>query len=381
MAERRENGIGTKPKYDKDRNRWWQKISYTDHNEIKGRKTIYGSSEGECKQNAKDFLKRVDDGIDISFEKMTFGQWLLKWMVAYKKPAIEVTSYASYDHQVNYHIIPELGKIKLKGLKRIQLQEFFNEKSKTLSPNTLQLIKAILVDALKMAVIDGYIVKSPAVSLKLPAVKGKEVKPLSKDEIGKLLKTSDGKRLYSMIYLAIHTGARKGELAGLSWTDIDLKSKQIHIRHSVKYNRDTKEYIIGNTKTPKAVRDIPISDIVVSELKRHKARQAEEQLKLGDVYEKNNLVFARETGRVISLNGVDMQFSTIIKNSGIERRTFHDLRHTFASICISKKENIKALSEYLGHSNISITYDVYGHLMPGDKEGVADTITAYLAGI
>ncbi|GBG57281.1 site-specific integrase [Sporomusaceae bacterium FL31] len=381
MAERRENGAGTKPKYDKERNRWCQKISYSDHNGIKKRKSIYGGTEGECKQNTKNFIRDVEAGLDMTANKMTVGQWLTKWLKTYKKPALEVTSYASYEHQVNHHITPKLGGVILKQLKRIQIQEFFNEKSKKLSPMTLELIKAILVNALKMAMVDGYIIKNPAVSLMLPAVKDKVVKPLSKEEIGKLLKTVESDRLYSMIYLAIYTGMRKGELAALTWQDVNLKSKTIHVRHGVKYNREAKQYEIGSTKTPTAVRDIPISKIVVDELKRHKARQAAEQLEIGDAYEKNNLVFARENGKVAVLNGIDIKFSSLITKSGIERRTFHDLRHTFASICISQKVNIKALSEYLGHSNISITYDVYGHLLPGDKEGITDTITAYLMGI
>ncbi|MEN6565294.1 MAG: site-specific integrase [Veillonellales bacterium] len=381
MAVRRENGAGTKPRFDESRCRWWQKISYTDNAGVKRRKTIYGGSEGECKQNAKTFIKNVDDGLNVSAEKMTVKQWLITWLKTYKKPALEITSYAAYEHQVDYHIIPKLGGITLKNLKRVQIQEFFNEKAKSLSPGTLELIKAILVNALNMAVIDGYILKSPAVSIKLPAVKGKSVKPLSKDEISKLLKAASGKRIYSLIYLAVYTGMRKGELAALKWSDVDLKGRKIHVRNGVKYNRTEKKYQIGSTKTPAAVRDIPISKAAVAELKKHKARQSKERLALGDDYGNNNLVFATEDGGVWSLNSVALQFSALVKQSGIDKRTFHDLRHTFASICISQKVNIKALSEYLGHSNITITYDVYGHLLPGDKEDISDTITNYLAGI
>lgn len=83
----------------------------------------------------------------------------------------------------------------------------------------------------------------------------------------------------------------------------------------------------------------------------------------------------------MSLNGMSDKFITIVKKSGIDRRTFHDMRHTFASICISQKVNIKALSQYLGHADISITLDPYGHLLPGDKEEIANTIEAFLAGI
>lgn len=77
-----------------------------------------------------------------------------------------------------------------------------------------------------------------------------------------------------MIFLAVYTGSRKKELAALSWNDLDFKNKEIQIRHSIKYDRDAKKYINGSTKTDKAVRDILISDIVIGELKCHKACQA-----------------------------------------------------------------------------------------------------------
>ncbi|CVK18773.1 tyrosine-type recombinase/integrase [Sporomusa sphaeroides] len=377
--ERRENGAGTKPKQLAN-GKWWKKISYTDNYGNKGRKNIYGNSEAECKANEKTFLKDIADGIKATTDIKTLGQWLTKWLVVYKKPPIsEITTYAAYEHQINQHIIPELGNTQLKKLQRVHIQEFFNKKGEKLSPSTLKLIKAVLNDALNMAMVDGYITKNPLVKIALPAAAAKKIKPLVKDEIVKLLKAAEGSPFYTIIYLAIHTGARKGELAALKWDNVDFKSKRIHIQHSVKHDRANRKYIIGSTKTD-CSRFIPIHDTVIAELKRHKAKQAAAQLELGDVYEKNNLVFAKPAGEILSLTVLASKFNDIVKESGIERRTFHDLRHTFASICISRKENIKALAEYLGHSDVGITYNTYGHLMPGDKENIANAITAYLAG-
>lgn len=380
MATRSPAGM-PKILFDENRNLYYTKVSYTDQAGTLKRKSLYGKNQKEVAAKIKEFNKNKDAGLILDADKMTLKQWLTEWLKTYKKPALEVTSYSSYKHQIEEHIIPALGAIPLKKLQRIKIQEFFNEKAKEFSPCTLELIKAILVNALKMAVIDGYLVKSPAMAIKLPAVKSKDVNPLSKEEIRKLLGAAKDHRIYSLIYTAIHTGMRKGELAGLRWQDIDLKNGIINVRHGVKYDREVKAYIVGSTKTETAVRSIPITPKAVAELRRHKAVQAQERLEFGEAYEDTGLVFPRPGGHILVLNGVATQFNTIVKKSGIDRRTFHDLRHTFASICISQKVNIKALSQYLGHADITITLDTYGHLLPGDKEEIANTIGAYLADI
>jgi len=380
MATRNPAGM-PKIHYDEGKELHYTKVSYTDKAGTLRRKSLYGKNPKEVAAKIKEFNKNKDAGLILDADKMTLGVWLAQWLKTYKKPALEITSYAAYEHQVNQHIIPEMGGIPLKKLQRIRVQEFFNQKGADLSPSTLELIKAILGNALKMAVVDGYIIKSPAVAIKLPSVKGKDVKPLDKEEIGKLLEEARGQRIYSVIYLAIHTGMRKGELAGLRWQDVDLKTGIISVRQGVKHDRKNKTYVTGSTKTETAMRSIPVDASSIAELRRHKARQAQERLEFGAAYEDNGLVFTRPGGPILCLNGVSTQFNNLVKKSGIDRRTFHDLRHTFASICISQKVNIKALSQYLGHAEISITLDTYGHLLPGDKEEIANTIGAYLAGI
>jgi len=275
--------------YDAGKALHYTKVSYTDQAGTQRRKSLYGKNPKEVAAKIKDFTRNKDAGLIMDADKMSLGQWLTQWLKTYKKPSLEVTSYAAYEHQVNQHIIPEMGAIPLKKLQRIRIQEFFNQKGADLSPSTLELIKAILGNALRMAVVDGYIVKSPAVAIKLPAVRSKDVKPLDKEEIGKLLEAAKGQRLYSMIYLAIHTGMRKGELAGLRWQDVDLKKGIVNVRQGVKHDRKNKIYIIGSTKTETAVRSIPINTSAIAELRRHKARQAQERLNFGEAYEETTV--------------------------------------------------------------------------------------------
>ncbi|MBP2650758.1 MAG: Phage integrase [Firmicutes bacterium] len=367
--------------FDESKDLYYTKLTYQNATGVSRRKSLYAKSEKELKTKIKEFQRNQEAGLVLEADKMTLKEWLTTWLTVYKKQSLEVTSYAAYQHQSDAHIIPELGGLKLKQLNRLILQDFFNRKAAELSPSTLDLIKAILVNALKEAVADGYLIKTPAIGLKLPQVKDKDVKPLTKDEIKAVLAAAKGHRIYSLIYLDIHTGLRKGELTGLTWENVDMDKGVVNVRQGAKYDREQKKYIIGSPKSESGIRTIPIPKAALEELKKHKSRQAAEILELGSAYEKNNLVFPGFGGKIYTHSVITHQFNRIIKDAGVERRTFHDLRHTFASIGISQKVNIKALSVYLGHSDISITLDTYGHLMPGDSESIAETIGNYLTGM
>lgn len=113
-------------------------------------------------------------------------------------------------------------------------------------------------------------------------------------------------------------------------------------------------------------------------LKKHKKQQAKEKLAAGEAYENNGLIFAWEDGTPISPNTAGKRFEKIMKScSDISKRTMHDLRHSFASIAISKGMSIKTISAILGHQNIQETLGTYGHLLPGDMEAVMDEIEAF----
>jgi hypothetical protein len=186
MATRNPAGM-PKILFDQGKSLYYTKMSYTDRVGKLCRKSLYGKNPSEVAAKIKQFNKDKDAGLIMDADKITFGQWLLRWLETDKKNSLEITSYSNYQTQINQHIIPALGGTKLKKLQRIQLQEFFNQKAGKLAPATLILIKAIVVNALKTATVDGYIIKSPAMALKLPSVKGKEVNPLNKAEIGALL--------------------------------------------------------------------------------------------------------------------------------------------------------------------------------------------------
>lgn len=384
MAKKRSHGEGTDIKYDDKKELYFQRIGYTDDTGKHRIKAIYGKTSAEVKEKRKAWEKAKDEGLDLDSEKMTFGQWFKKWLKVYKKNNVEVTTFELYEHMVNTHIIPELGKRKIRTLKRAALQELINNKADDLAVKSLELLRTILVNCLKHAVLDDIILKNPAVGLKVPKAekdKREDIKPFTREELNKILEAASNSYMQNIISLAVFTGMRKGEITGLRWQDVDFKKKVITIKQGAKYSRAENKTITGRPKSEKAYRCIPISEQLVSILKKQKAQQAALKLELGTAYTDNGLVFAKEDGNLLNGNVVGNHFRRIVEKVGIDYRSFHHLRHTFASIAISRKVNIKALSEVLGHSKIQITYDVYGHLLEGDAENITNAVAEYLVGV
>ncbi len=218
--------------------------------------------------------------------------------------------------------------------------------------------------------------------MKVPPKNKKEVVPFTKDELKILLADRKGTRHYLYYVLSVYSGARIGEVLGLSWDDIDLKNSIIHIRHSLNLNRTERKYELGPTKTGKC-RDIPILPEVIAVLKWHKVKQAEEKLQIGKGYNMSNMLFCDCAGSYLKSATVRDELRKVIALLNIGKNvTPHTLRHTFVSQMISAGiANIKLISDMVGHANIHITLDTYGHLMPNDTQEAFKALSNHIKDI
>lgn len=382
---KRESGAGTEIKWLEDKQLYCQRFGYKDKTGKNKVKAIYGKSKGEIAEKRKAWQKELDAGIDMNSSKMIYAKWLEEWLTVCKKDSVAVTSYEQYKAIVEKHFTNStIGAIKLKDLTKISLQTFINDKSKKLASSSLKVLRAIISNSLKFAVENDILMKSPAIGLKIPKSKSDErgdIRPFSKEELQIILDELKNDRLHNIVYVAAFTGMRKGELLGLRWQDIEWNKKLIRVRQQAVYNPATKQIETGNLKTNNAYRDIPINDKVINVLKKQKAWQAANKLQLGTAYTDKGIVFTDEAGLFLKTVGITKDFYRTVQKLGIEYRSFHHLRHTFASIAISAGVNIKAISMTMGHATISETLDTYGHLLPGDNETVTAAVADYLAGI
>lgn len=381
---KRESGIGTEIKWLEDKQLFCQRFGYKDKTGRNKVKAIYGKSKGEITEKRKAWQKELEAGIDMDTAKMTFGDWLDRWIEVYKRGSIEITTVELYQRIIRLHIKPHaIGSLKLKDINKTKLQAFINEKSKDLLGTTLQSVRAVISNSLRMAVEDDILLKNPAQGVKLPR-KGIDEKenamPFTKDELRAILQTMKPK-YYNVVYLAAYTGMRRGEVIGLRWKDVDFGKGVINVRQQMKLIQSTGENISGKLKTSNAYRSIPIGKEVTAALKKQSAWQAANKLSLGTSYIETGLVFTEPTGEAIKGANVSANFGHALKRVDIEHGSFHHLRHTFASIAIANVPNIKAISMMLGHATIRETLDTYGHLLPGDSQTVTAAVEAYLAGL
>jgi integrase len=181
---------------------------------------------------------------------------------------------------------------------------------------------------------------------------------LDAEEAGLLLEAAAETPFYALIYLALATGARIGELLALRWRDIDLDRASLHVSRTAR--RVTgKGIAYSEPKTHRSRRPVALSPETVQVLREHRRAQAERRLELGPVYADNGLVFASPTGHPLDDSNLRRAFGRIVAEAGLPRLRFHDLRHTAATLMLQAGVHPKVVSERLGHATVGITLDTY----------------------
>ena len=176
-----------------------------------------------------------------------------------------------------------------------------------------------------------------------------------------------------MYVLAIHTGMRQGELLGLKWENVDLAANAIRVRHTLL--RTKGRVILGEPKTKKSRRTVRLTGAASRALEEHLERQLKVMERLGDLYRDQGLVFTTEVGTPINPSNLrKWSFAPLLQKAGLPRSRFHDLRHTCATLLLSKNIHPKYVQELLGHATVSITLDTYSHVLPGMGNQVADAM-------
>jgi integrase len=225
-------------------------------------------------------------------------------------------------------------------------------------------VHATLHKALKQAVADGLIPCNVTDAVKAPRPVKKEIRPLNAEQARILLDTTRGDRLEALYVVAVTVGMREGELLGLKWEDLDLDAGKLAVRRSLSITRDGTAYELP--KNGKG-RSIKLTARAVEALKRHKAAQNVERLRLGTLWQDHGHVFLGHAGqsmRAWSLTGGPVL--RLLKRAGLPENTrFHDLRHTCATLLLGRGVHPKIVQELLGHATISITLDTYSHVLPG----------------
>ncbi len=319
-------------------------------------------TKAEAETELSKRLQEVDNGMYQEVNKsLTFAQLAEKFMNHYAKLHLEQSTYDTHETNLRVHLMPIFGKMKILDITTSTINEFIVLKKDctNLSNATINKIVALLKNIFSNAYQDGIINRNPSLRVK----KLKEAKPeqlfLTKKEVDAVLEAAKQHYpdFFPLLFCAVSTGARQGELFALTWDKINFVEDYIKIDRSV-YKEKFKA-----PKTLSSIRKIYISDELIKILKSWRLRCPHSEL---------NLVFPNKVGGFMDGHNMrNREFSAVLRRAGVTRVRFHDLRHTFASLLITNGANIKYVQNQLGHATTDMTLNTYSHLMPESiDEGV-----------
>jgi integrase len=308
-------------------------------------------------------MSDADRGLFFDAGTLTLGGYLDKWLPSIKD-TVRQRTWERYEQLARVHIKPALGNIKLRDLTRAHLKNLYGQKLRSLSPRTVQYIHTTIHKALKDATIDGVVPKYVAAHIRLPKPQKKEINPLNPDQARAFFDAARGDRCEALYMLAIHCGLRQGELLGLKWQDADLDAGTLQVRRTMSETRTGR--VEEQPKNGKG-RRIELTRTVSEVLRTHQDRQQEElEVEGTDGYQNQGLIFATTVGTLTnSKNLYWRSFKPILERAGLPDISFHELRHTCATIRFMRGQHPKMVQELLGHASIVQTMDTYSHVIPG----------------
>jgi integrase len=363
MGKKKQKGNGTGTVYPR-KNKDGKVIGYRSSYFAPDGKRRYLSAKqkGECEKLLREAITDADRGLVFEAGTLTLGRYLDKWLSGIKD-TVRQRSWERYEQLVRVHIKPALGSLKLKDLTRAHVKNLYGEKLDAgSSPRTVQYIHTTMHKALKDAMIDGLIPKNVSAHIRLPKPRKKEINPLNPEQAKTFLEAARGDRYEALYVLAVHCGLRQGELLGLKWSDVDLDGGVLQVRRTMSEARSGR--IEEQPKNGKG-RRIDLTRSVSEALRRHQERQREE-IKGTEDYQDFGLIFASTVGTPTnSKNLYWRSYKPTLERAGLPDISFHELRHTCATIRFMRGQHPKRVQELLGHASIVQTMDTYSHVIPG----------------
>ena len=320
----------------------------------------------------------VEHGFFAKESKVTVDSWFHTWMEEYKKNSVKYGTYKVYLDEYKVHIKEPLGRRLLKDVRGEHIQKLFNDMAKRYSHTTVNLVRVILSGMYTQAVRNGMVLRNPVKNTSIKKKKRKKkIRVMTTEEQNLFMRYSKSSQFCDLYMVALGTGMRSGELRALQWSDIDFDNKIIHVNGTLKYIAKAKvKYMIDEPKSESSKRDILMLDNLVTVLREHRKRQLATRMLLGDKWRPEpgfeSLVFTGGFGRCISENALYQDMKKIIVQIREDGHVFgahtpHSLRHTFATRGFERGIPPKVMQEILGHKSITMTLDIYSHVLPDKK--------------
>ena len=282
---------------------------------------------------------------------------------------MEKTTFSSYTQMVKGKIAPYFRNtgLTLDGIQAKHIQSFYLHELKTVSPGTVIHYHANIHKALKYAVKMDLIPFNPADKVERPKKQRYIADYYRQEELERLLEASKDHPYSLLIQMTAFYGLRRSEALGLKWDAIDFERNTITIKHIVTNAKiDGKCEIVcaDRAKTKSSLRSLPLVDNIREKLLALKEQQKENKRICGNCYnrEYDGYVFVDELGERMRVEYLTNAFPKFLESHGLRRMRFHDLRHSCASLLLANGVPLKHIQEWLGHSDIGTTANIYSHL-------------------
>ena len=376
MANKTKREYGTGSISQRKDGKWQGRVNLgTDINGKRKQKYFYGSTEKEVKKKLREYFINGEKYSVNNIAKMTLEEFLVDWLENILVNTLKPKSYAIKEYIIKQQITPRIGLLQVNSIVASDIQQMINDMVKEgLSYSTIKKSYDALNQRFKLAIKQGQVNKNPILGVELPIQKhqkSSEIHFFTEEQCKELIKES--RRIYSsnnqnvyrlgeLVPFLIFTGLRIGEAIALEWNDVDFENKIITINKNVVEvkSKETGKYILekqDSTKTDSSTRMVPLSNGAIECIKN-----------LKQINGNKKFVFASQTGKYISPSNFNRMFRGIQKALNYEVILgVHSLRHTFATLMLNKGIDVKIVSELLGHSNVSVTYNIYIHTIQSQK--------------
>ena len=353
-----------------------------DGKSIRHQKAIHCENKSEARTELAKYIVEVENGFIVEGNVPTFKEFVEIWKRDHGQKELAPSTYYRYLGILESRILQYFGHFKLNKIRPIDIMQFYNlleddtqiirkknnngkKTRKPLSKKTILEHHRLLHAMLTKAVYLQMIVTNPADRVQPPkAPKSKreyydEVQTrILIDNLEKL--TGNDVKYKVAVLLDIFIGARLGELAGLEWSDIDLKNGIISVNKSSQYLSD-KGIFTKSPKTESSIREVAIPGFVVSLLEEYRLWYEMQKSIYGELWTNSDRLFVQSDGKPMHTSTISKWFVKFVKEIGLPVINFHGLRHTNATLLISQNIDVAVVAARLGHAQITTTFNFYVH--------------------
>lgn len=315
----------------------------------------------------------------VDMSKTTVSEFIDRWKKDWAENNVSPKTYERYSELLKNHVVAHIGEVRLQKLRPLHLNELYgdllrgDEKRRKIAPRTVGHVHRVLHRALGHANRWGLVQQNVAALVSPPRVASKEIELLTPAQVQTVLRTLEGRSVYSILVTALATGMRRGELLALRWRDIDLDGSALRVEQSLEQTKSGLRFKSPKTKFGRRSITLPASAVTV--LRDHWKMQQQQRLKLGmGKASADALVFSTWEGKPRSPNSLTKEWNEAIRATKLPRVTLHSLRHTHASHLISEGHDVLAISRRLGHGSPTITLSVYGHMFANADDRAASSV-------